>query len=73
MKMKYFLAAAVLALWTFTFNGCANKQSETSTTTSNANPGSRTYSSQDLQHTGKRTSAEQLQAADPAVTAEGGH
>ena len=69
--MKYFLAVAVLALLAFTFSGCANN-SATATTASNTNPESRTYSSDDLQHTGKRTSAEQLQAADPTVTATTG-
>lgn len=48
------------------FAGCANQQSAAS---GNANPSAKSYSNSDLQKTGKRTSGEALQAADPAVSA----
>jgi hypothetical protein len=41
------------------------------TQASNPTSGQRTYSSEDLNRTGKRTTGEQLQAVDPAVTAQG--
>jgi hypothetical protein len=50
-------------------SGCANNG--TTPAASNSTAGQRTYSSQDLNRTGKRTTGEQLQAADPSVTAEG--
>jgi hypothetical protein len=52
------------------FVSCANN-SETTRTVASATPGQRTYSSEELEQTGKRTSGEQLQAADPSVTAQG--
>jgi hypothetical protein len=68
MKIRHVWSATITSVCAFGLASCANQQGETSTTTSNANPGSRTYGSEDLQQTGKRTSAEQLQAADPSVT-----
>jgi len=73
MKIRDFWPAMIASVCAFGLASCANQQSETSTTTSNATPGQRTYNSEDLQHTGKRTSAEQLQGADPSViTTTGG-
>jgi len=63
--------ATALALSTWVLAGCASNQQSASST--NANPSAKTYSSQDLAKTGKRTSGEALQAADPAVTARGGN
>lgn len=51
--------------------GCANNQQ--SAASANTNPTAKTYTADDLQKTGKQTSGEALQAADPAVTATGGH
>ena len=50
--------------------GCANNQPNAA---ANSNPSAKTYESQDLARTGKRTSAEALQAADPAVSARSGN
>ena len=51
------------------FAGCANNQQASA----NANPATKTHESRDLARTGKRTSGEALQAADPGVTARGGN
>jgi hypothetical protein len=70
MKMyRPCLATAVIAIATFGGAGCANNQQ--STASANANPSAKSYSSEDLQKTGKRTSGEALQATDPAVSATG--
>ena len=70
MRMAhYFWVWLVIIFSALAFTGCANQQSAAS---ANANPSARTYSSDELQKTGKRTSGEALQAADPSVTA-GGH
>jgi PBP1b-binding outer membrane lipoprotein LpoB len=53
------------------FTGCANNQKSASS--ASTNPSQETYGSNDLQKTGKRTAGEALQAADPSVTASGGH
>ena len=50
--------------------GCAHNAE--SVTTTSANPPPKTYDSQDLARTGKRTSGEAVQAADPSVTATTG-
>ena len=69
MKTKQIVAAIVGMNFTFGLVGCANNG--TTPATSNSAAGQRTYTSQDLNRTGKRTAGEQLQAAEPAVTAEG--
>jgi len=66
-KSHYFLAAVTVALSVFGFAGCADKQ-QTSTTSTNTNSAARTYTGNDLQRTGRQTSGEALQAADPSVT-----
>jgi hypothetical protein len=72
MKMNPgFLTLLVAATTIFGCGGCANNQQ--SVASANSNPAAKGYSSDDLQRTGKRTSGEALQAADPSVTAIGGH
>ncbi|HWY40669.1 MAG TPA: hypothetical protein VNX27_07720 [Chthoniobacterales bacterium] len=68
--MNRYLLIAVVGGTALVFAGCANQQGATS---ANANPSEKTYNSSDLQKTGKRTPGEALQAADPSVTATGGH
>jgi hypothetical protein len=71
MKTAYYFSVwTVIIVSALAFGGCANQQSATS---ANANPTAKSYSDNDLQKTGKRTSGEALQAADPAVTARGGN
>lgn len=70
MRMNRYLLIAVVGGTALVFAGCANQQGATS---ANANPSEKTYNSSDLQKTGKRTPGEALQAADPSVTATGGH
>lgn len=72
MKLcRYFLSAVVVSVSLWAFAGCANNQQ--ASTTAKSNPAAKTYESQDLARTGKRTSGEALQAADPSVTARGGN
>jgi hypothetical protein len=59
LRMVVIFSAMLLA-------SCANQQSAAS---GNANPSAKSYSGNELQKTGKRTSGEALQAADPAVNA----
>jgi len=67
--MKHLLAVSASAvIFAAGLIGCANSSERSTTTTSNATPGQRSYSSEDLNRTGKRTSGEQLQAADPSVS-----
>jgi len=70
-RHRHFLAAVVVAVSMCALIGCAN-HSTTTGTASNSDAGSRTYNSEDLARTGKRTSAEALQAADPAVSTSSG-
>lgn len=70
MKMNRSILIAVTSSIALAFAGCANQQNANST---NANSSAKTYNSQDLAKTGKRTSGEALQAADPAVSARGGN
>jgi len=65
------LLLALIGIGAIAFSGCANDQQSAAATTSSGSTS--TYSSDDLQKTGKRTSGEALQAADPAVTTSGGH
>jgi uncharacterized lipoprotein YajG len=67
MKPHYFPAAVMVALSVFAVAGCAENQ-QTTTTSTNTNPAARTYTGSDLQRTGRQTSGEALQAADPSVT-----
>jgi len=68
MKIKaQFLVSAFSAL---TLIGCANNQQNASSP--NANPSASTYTSGDLQRTGRRQAGDALQAADPSVTATTG-
>jgi len=69
-KTYYFSSWLVICFLALTFIGCANNQQNAS---AGANPAAKTYDSQDLARTGKRTSGEALQAADPSVTARGGN
>jgi uncharacterized lipoprotein YajG len=71
MRIHYFLAAVAVAIAVFAFAGCADNQ-QTTTASTNANPASRNYDSRDLQRTGRQTSSEALQAADPSVTTSSG-
>jgi hypothetical protein len=71
MKRYHALFVVMLsAIATFGCGGCAHNQE--SVTTTKANSSGTTYDSQDLARTGKRTSGEALQAADPSVTATTG-
>ena len=67
---RYFFGAVLVMTSNWLLTGCASDQS---TASASANPSARTYDSQDLARTGKRTSGEALQAADPSVTSIGGH
>ena len=68
MKRANYLSGLAVVL---TFAGCASNQQ--SSASANTGSSAKTYESQDLARTGKRTSGEALQAADPAVTARGGN
>lgn len=68
MRMNRYLLIAVIGAVALAFGGCANQQDATS-----SNGTAKSYGSSDLQKTGKRTSGEALQAADPAVTTRGGN
>jgi PBP1b-binding outer membrane lipoprotein LpoB len=70
MNMNRSILISVLGGIALVFGGCASQQNATS---ANSNPTAKSYSSNDLQKTGKRTAGEALQAADPAVTARGGN
>jgi hypothetical protein len=70
-KTYYFSRWLIICLLALTFIGCANNQQNAAS--AGANPAAKTYESQDLARTGKRTSGEALQAADPSVTARGGN
>ena len=69
-KHRYLFAAILSAIATLGCGGCAHNKE--SVTTTNANSSGRTYDSQDLARTGKRSSGEALQAADPSVSATTG-
>ena len=71
MKINRCLLIAVIGGIAVACAGCANNQQNAGS--ANANPAPKTYGSDDLQRTGKRTAGEALQAADPSVTATGGH
>jgi len=71
MKKYRFLLPLAVAVAIFAVVGCAHNQE--TVTTASSNPSAKTYNSNDLQKTGKRTSGEALQAADPAVTTSSGH
>ena len=64
------VSAVVIMISLWAFAGCAHNQE--SVTSTNTNSASKTYNSQDLNRTGKRTTGEALQAADPSVTATSG-
>ncbi len=68
MKRAYYLSGLAVIL---IFSGCASNHQ--STASSNTDSSAKRYESQDLARTGKRTSGEALQSADPAVTARGGN
>jgi hypothetical protein len=71
-KMKSLIFATFVALSLFSFVGCANQASTTTTTTtSDADPGRRTYSNQDLNKTGRTQTGEAVQALDPSVGLSG--
>jgi hypothetical protein len=67
---RYLLNALVIGSSIWMCGGCAHNAE--SVTTTSANPPPKTYDSQDLARTGKRTSGEAVQAADPSVTATTG-
>ena len=67
---RYLLSALVIGNSIWMCSGCAHNPESVTTTT--ANPPPKTYKSQDLARTGKRTSGEAVQAADPSVTATTG-
>ena len=69
--IRIFAGAAAILTSMWIFIGCANNQQTAGS--GSAHPSAKTYESQDLARTGKRTSGEALQAADPAVTARGGN
>jgi len=57
----------VLAIFEITFAGCANESQTASSPNTSA---TRSYSSNDLQRTGKRDAGDALRSADPAVTTQ---
>jgi hypothetical protein len=65
MKTPSYLV--ILAMLEITFAGCAN-QSETASSPNTS--ATRSYSSSDLQRTGKRDAGDALRSADPAVTTQ---
>ena len=69
--IRIFVGAMVISILPWMCIGCANN--EQASAAANAKPAAKNYESQDLARTGKRTSGEALQAADPAVTARGGN
>ncbi|HVI82475.1 MAG TPA: hypothetical protein VM717_06995 [Chthoniobacterales bacterium] len=70
MKVRSYLAIAVAMVSTWVLAGCANNEQSANST--NADASAKTYSSEDLQRTGKRDAGEALRAADPSVTTTGG-
>jgi hypothetical protein len=70
-KARYFFGATLVMISIWVFAGCADNQQASAP--ANAYPAAKTYESQDLARTGRRTSGEALQAADPSVTARGGN
>jgi hypothetical protein len=71
MKKHHCLFAVMLsAVATFGCGGCAHNAENVTTT--NTTSSAKAYDSQDLARTGKRTSGEAVQAADPSVTATTG-
>jgi PBP1b-binding outer membrane lipoprotein LpoB len=71
MRIRRCFVIAVISGIAVVLWGCASNQQ--SAASANSNPAATTYSNDDLQRTGKRTPGEALQAADPSVTAVGGH
>jgi hypothetical protein len=70
-QSRHFLSTTVATIFIWAFAGCATNQQTSAP--ANVNPAAKNYQSEDLARTGKRTSGEALQAADPAVTARGGN
>jgi hypothetical protein len=71
MRIAHYFSVWLLGFFSaVAFVGCADQQNAAS---ANGNSSANSYSSNDLQKTGKRTSGEALQAADPSVTATTGH
>jgi hypothetical protein len=73
MNMKAYLDAALmlaLVFLTFALAGCADQP--TTASASAGNPTDRTYSRNDLNRTGRQSTGEAIQAADPSVTVSGG-
>lgn len=66
-RVHYLFGLAVILI----FASCATNQQSTASTTTD--PSAKTYESQDLAKTGKRTAGEALQSADPSVTTRGGN
>ena len=71
MRIAHSFSVWLVITCFLTLAGCANNQQSTAST--NTDSSAKRYESQDLNKTGKRTAGEALQAADPAVTARGGH
>ena len=71
MKTNRCLLIAVIGGIAIGSPGCVNNQQ--SAPSANTNPTARTYTSDDLQKTGKQTPGEALQAADPSVITTTGH
>jgi hypothetical protein len=69
--MKSCLFAAVVGALALNLAGCADQPSKTRDA-STANPTDRTYTQKDLNHSGRQTTAEGVQALDPAVTTSSG-
>jgi len=67
MKRAYYLSGLAVIL---IFCGCASNHQSTASSNTDS---TKRYESQDLARTGKRTSGEALQSADPAVTSTGGN
>lgn len=69
MRIYRFFGTALIVVSCWLLGSCANNQQNATSANTNA----KSYGSSDLEKTGKRTSGEALQAADPAVTARGGN
>lgn len=69
MKTIRHLMVMVAGVFALGFAGCSHTSETTiETPAAYGTADAETYSSQDLSRTGKRTSADQLQAVDPSVT-----
>lgn len=65
------LFGAALILGTFFFAGCADQGQTTSNRTTPTTPGQRTYDRNDINRTGRQTTAGAVEALDPSAHVSG--